>query len=900
MHYALLFFCSLFCNIAANQQLPLCDFTEDKSWIAGDCLQDKKALYATFTPKCEPVPLAEKITINGIKEQPNPLLNQKPFIFKALSNKHLFVLDAKPADIYLVDTKSTDSNTASLLAARNIHDANATDTTAGIVAVDLGSTSTNEKDISGYLFAAVKPHDGNFGQIGSGIALVKIIVDDLKEKKKDKNTGKEVEEIIKRTITLNTFDAITGIKSGNRAFPLDTRDIAENPISINGGLDTIDPHVVDLYWSPQIDRLYVSLAVHTKNNARTDQGACAILVGSVHENKLQFKPISSVLASNNHIIGAMGPDQYASIHKTRVMFTSTGLSYLIIVGGNGKPEETKNLIFALPLVDDKTHDAQGAIGFVNQAQGLLANKSDHPIIREPNIKGSVRNPGTTLKNNIQQPDQLYTTNDSAVKVGGTGRLPGAITDLIAGSDSVFVSVTATDESASGIFYSQPIIDGAGMIAAWTPWKRMTFCQGTVLGFNFNLLNGSIRFFEADEHNNVRLHKILWAQPNDQVITAITPAELPYIQVDPLVKFLNEEFSAENGGLTGLFNFDNTTSGISGAEKNHLLVAIGNKKIALIKRKESQADIIQTFIIDKQLETLGPLNYAEVITHDAQTCLAIGGVNGVALLQPNNGSWTVNGGMPNLDAFEQYSVKKIADCRFVKKIMQDRTTLYILTRDTIYQMALDTLQLTTVFTAKQLNAGSFNDMVVSSGVIAIATTAGLLYGDIVQEITGSTATHTLRQISLPGNNHAITKLYYVSPAGHNDLENTGQLFVLVGSAMENFSAVYRLFIHDDCVEVLPDAFFKGKPAPFMNFGTYRSIFVNNGMSVITAAPRYRHEPFIQIETNGIAAYKVPHGKFMCTVPFRHYSTITAIVQDSSTGNWLIAGDFGVYSQPWITA
>jgi hypothetical protein len=152
-----------------------------------------------------------------------------------------------------------------------------------------------------------------------------------------------------------------------------------------------------------------------------------------------------------------------------------------------------------------------------------------------------------------------------------------------------------------------------------------------------------------------------------------------------------------------------------------------------------------------------------------------------------------------------------------------------------------------------------------------------------------------------NETQITKLQVVTNAcNERDFTQYSQVFVLTGCAHQNFSLLYRLFINGDTIQLLPDGYFPNSRSTYMSFGSFRSILVCDGQKVLTAAERYHHEPFLQIEANAIGTYKVPHAKFISNVAFPGFSTINTIVQDSATGNWLIAGDFGVYSNPWIIA
>lgn len=373
-----------------------------------------------------------------------------------------------------------------------LNDANE-ETTQGIVqlatSMAITTTTNNSRSSQGisYVFAAVRPNAGDFGDVNSGIALMSLT-----------STG--------TTINFNTLDAQTG-QTGNLAELLDATSTELKGDS--GGGDVIfstgdDANRVALYYDDIFTRLYIGVRIAT--GATTGDIGKSVVVGRVDTDGLILEPITpdnTIDPTFDQIVVAENEDNVAGpnlrANHLSVMHTSAGPSYLIVQGGIGQTNEVGNTIFALPLVDDPSDPS---------THGTLANKN------APLDNFKFVTPATL-------PSQLADAGDPAAFVGG-GTLPmvpsDQISDMVVVGDAVFISIELepTADNDTGILYSQALFDAEGKIINWTPWTKRAspidlFPQITPS------VGGGVQFFEVDASTG----NIYITTNNDQNLVGIT-------------------------------------------------------------------------------------------------------------------------------------------------------------------------------------------------------------------------------------------------------------------------------------------------------------------------------------------------------------------------------------------
>src|SRR5579885_161902 len=205
----------------------------------------------------------------------------------------------------------------------------------------------------------------------------------------------------------------------------------------------------------------------------------------------QFGP-----GAQNQIVAGVTTDGQIdlSVNKLSVMHCSTGPSYLIVNGGNGTNDLTGNLIFALPLVDDR--EADGDIDTTDEVvQGILAKK-DSPLNSLNRFTVPAINPGDLVENPLNGGTGPY---DQAALVGGAPlpiEVSSIVSDMVVLDDTVYVSFDTPQgvNEETGIIYSQAQFDEMGKIISWSPWSKRAFPINGLPG----LTNATrIFFFDVD-------------------------------------------------------------------------------------------------------------------------------------------------------------------------------------------------------------------------------------------------------------------------------------------------------------------------------------------------------------------------------------------------------------------
>ncbi|MEX0849158.1 MAG: hypothetical protein WD055_02920 [Candidatus Dependentiae bacterium] len=239
-----------------------------------------------------------------------------------------------------------------------------------------------------------------------------------------------------------------------------------------------------LLWDDQLERLYAGASIQIEPQVN-GAGGISVVVGTVgtcpEKGTLTIDKIApnNAFDANNHnnIVGDI-PDGDANltVEHLEIMHCSTGPSYLIVHGGNGK---ATNRIFALPLVDKCDPE--------DPEQGKLANKNAFDVATH-----RFRTPATAKAD-------LVTSSDLFAQVGN-GPLPilptQTISDIQVIGDAVYVSLKIPQDAQNetGILYSQAQFDNEGKIKSWTPWTKRVW---PICGFPDSPSSAQVSFFAVD-------------------------------------------------------------------------------------------------------------------------------------------------------------------------------------------------------------------------------------------------------------------------------------------------------------------------------------------------------------------------------------------------------------------
>lgn len=805
--------------------------------------------------------------VNGVENSDNPLHGEKisqlgyfsqgPLVVRADALQHLYYL-----------ASGASSNLSSVLKIENVKDAQGASasngsTTSGIVRI-AGS--------SNYAFAAVGKNGSTFGVVGAGIALIKEIKNGLEQ-----------------------IAAVTG-DTGIKALPLDP---SSSELKITTNLASIDATIVDMYWDDILQRLYICVKA-TGAGGATD-GALGVVVGYVEvvdgAPKLKFSafaPASSAVFNNQtYIVGGIGADTVTEIQQVKTMHTSAGTSYLITLG-NAASSKADQTVSALPLVNKKPASvyADNESYLTDPEQGTLASKTVNAGINLKEYFKSNKQISYFVGRGFQVAASvtadLTIQTDKAAQVGGDFA-PGIVLDMRVYKDAVFISVSGNDDEAQ-VYSSQALLDGAGAIKAWTPWRpvmRPVTTANRVYGLEYQPAVGRLYTMEGSSSSAVNIVKTsIWSQGLKDGLLGGTTS-------DNSVGFeslLSSAFLQENGGIQGLLDFPKETVAFSQTEGQRLsmMVATGYKKIMLIETGQDNGsskftpnigsffsadniavtngalDVPRTAntkiitISGGVLDTVGAISTATILWKTSATAsgyLVIGGVGGVAILRASGGTgWTSKLQKSFENIGTDLSFEIIGNYSHVRKVVADGQFLYVLTNKTFDRIPASqltgTITPTVLATPADLGLASFDsfsDVVVSSKLALLATSRGLYRvgngKDISTETSASAVDWTL--ISFTEGPAAVTRLV---PVGTTSLEydfaqqnGGGMVYVLASSVGEQLSAVYRLAIRNissaaidaTTVEQIPDDILSTVVGPYAHIGSYRNYFTTDGaLPVVT--------------------------------------------------------------------
>ncbi|MGB8367159.1 MAG: hypothetical protein WCD44_02265 [Candidatus Babeliales bacterium] len=857
----------------------------------------------------------EKISFNGTVNCENPLFNQAITSLTLLesANRGLTGIDefpvvtipTQPDSVYFF-VDSLNPKRISLRSVSQIPDATGA-TTSGII-----NLAADESQV----FAAVKPHNGEFGDNNSGITLIMHGFFDIEEEGQTKTVRKFI-----------IIDAPTGQRTEHpRAVRLDK---TSSVVAIENDLSVME-NVVSMHWDKFLKRLFIAVQVQAGNNI--NDGARAIVTGHLSGDKLLLTPIASSAVfegENNKIVGARGSNAPVSIHKINTLFTSTALHYLIVLGGNGTPNQTNQTVFALPLVNSDNEDDIGTIASKNA---------------QPEDKFSIGDVERLINRQLtkpaSQPDEMVTAIDPAAQVGG-GPLEENIQDIFIRADTIFAMVsTPEEEKKAGIYYSQALFNANGTIKGWTNWERAAGTTNHVFGAVLDPFNANFTFMTGENNNNVTIVKqTLWSNGNENGLLELT-------------KILNSTYPKNIGGIQNFLNFVPETPGLANIS---LLVSTGLNKVSLIETGQRMGEIIipragnefdttvefengtitqnimNTAVVTISggvLDNIGAVTTAEIARNGEngnQGWLFVGGINGLAVLSDDTGNgWNPNNAElgPGLQGLtEGMSFKLVGNYSFIRRIINDTNFLYILTDAQLDRIdltqgniGLNQIEPTTIATSATLLSNSqraFTDCVISNSFALIGTGIGLFRignGKNITEATNSLSAEWT-SVPLPEGVCAVTQLIPISKTGRSqDLTRNqgGQIYVLDAYQGKNKSRIHRFSIQEiinnnpveaNTITLFNDLYIKDVPSFLLNFGIFKQNFTTDGALYFATEDQNLTNPVLVTLTpekipprTGVLFVGVNSTGVPITLSGASY--ISSLLRNIASGSFLITGDFNI--------
>jgi len=843
-------------------------------------------------------------------------------------NKIAVVTHNDPTSIYLVDSSN---NEVELLGLHNIHDA-AEQESAGIVSI-VGNSGE-------YIFAAVKGHDTHtFGEGNSGIAINALTIVKESQQSQEKTYFRQIpSHFVQPDHTIQ----VTASSLNNQS----------SYIRINNPAIQMLDNAVHLNWANNLKCLYTGLHINAQG-AGTD-GVMGIAVGSwlivkvatplpntsdssdntennTQENSKKQKvkittsqsfilkgiaPASAFQPGVNNIIGSCGSDVTVSIHQTRTLVTSTALTYLVVLGGLGTADQTKQTVYALPVVRGN---------FENN--GLLAKKDSVPETHYHEgmitIERAFTDPAT-------KPDDLYTADDSTVQVGRGPMTEGEIVSIFAYNDAIYAVVYPNSGNKPGIFFSQALFDSFGRIKEWSTWKRAyTHTADYIFGAALSQQTGNITILTGSSPDTIHTVRRTTWQDKDTTLSA------------QLTDWQNNSFPTELNGIQGIFDIP---AGTPGLRDISLLITAGNKRIALAQTSvenngvqqpllgESLAHNPETFdngtidhelaadtnaiaITSGALNEIGIIKAATITAYNNHGYLFVGGTDGLAVLVNNQGySWDALIGLGNNLAglTAGTSFKKIGSYSFIRKLICDETqgTLYVVSDSTLDRIDIqasnfitDDIHKTTLATQGQSPLALYdtiNDAVVSRSLCILGTSNGLYQSDPSIDISTTNGAQ-IPWLKIPLGEGLCTarQIFCISYSGREQDLTSGQggfFYVLDTNPGKKRAMVHRFTIErlensqGYIVKNLPDFFVQEIPTYFVQFSGYRNWIYTNGALFFQERDRTtQYNPLFAL----LPAYVRSGFRFggnreeIIPISVQGADIIQPIVALSSSGSWFLA-------------
>jgi hypothetical protein len=649
---------------------------------------------------------------------------------------------------------------------------------------------------------------------------------------------------------------------------------------------------------------------------------------AVYESALDTAPL-------NNIIATQSSNKNIFINKISVIHTSTGLSYLIVLGGQDDiKENTTNRIYALPLVNLPSSKDFKKLANINQTTTMLFN-SKYPM----------RYLGTFFIEPAEKQGDLYKSDDIGAKVGrgpllidgGTDKFLFTINSIESFRDTVFALSSFNgqiDAGIGGIFFSEAIFDETGAINCWTPWQRKNLVGNysaqkyiPELGAHIMIPSISNKTVLQTEWSKIGpwcqgLNNIYKELPiinsGIQKIVDISHFHNGVASSDALNPLLKPSFSFYLGYKTVIIQQTSNNSGLIPLKTNKSKVF----KDGSLSGFNSSENISTIGFVGGELDNAGAIVTAAIGFIENTDCwLIVGGSNGLFILSNSDGTGCGKTLLKN--NFEgltpEMSWKKIGNFKNIKKIVAQNNYLYVVSNDSVDQiniypenikkgLKIEIKNLAKASDFSLTEYPSFNDGIFSGNAWIIASNSGLY----------SFINNKWKKIELPGGEYSPLYLFPISANGNPDdwakgkpldsnnrKQVSGNIYLATTSIPTHQSEVYRLIVYgtDDgvtasSIKILNNFFLQNQPTYYVNPGSELLSIIGDGAawythSILSTGLVYRGyigllNPFLE---TGIANQKTEINLVATNIDLNEY--MGPICYSSGFGLWLGANKSGVY-------
>ncbi|HEV2916949.1 MAG TPA: hypothetical protein VGW78_04330 [Candidatus Babeliales bacterium] len=726
-------------------------------------------------------------------------------------------------------------------------------------------------------FAAVLPHEGEFGQPGTGIAVFGI-----KRDTKKQNDGKEI-----TTTSCAVLSKAEPLDTTSRGFrwgsPLSSMSL---PVSLWW----------DHAWTLREQRnalstfLYIGIGSVISGSQESD-GACSIGIG-INSTQGKMMHITSIFdehanfidAGTDKIIIASGSTVELSVHDLTTMWTSTNMRYLIVAGGNGNYASTARMVYALPLVAVGPHE------------GRLANKNS---INKPALRST----------------DLVCNTEPAAQIGGGPLIAGDIAHIAVRNDMVCALVHDGDHP--GIYSSQPIFGSDGTITHWTQWRHAMNIPAQCIDASLSLHDGNWYMLHAPDNVINTISHTQWTSGKDSSwYWAIHQLNTIYMQdktnIQGIIPFTLHRNDLPMVALLALYSNATIAFAQTGIEHNNgLMIPIDT---TLYEQDKKRIIIDYTDPILKQIQPLTSITIGYAADKKDAWFFAAG-MHGLAVLknqETGTGLYSISSNYIG-DIVTNMQWNKIGNYESIKKLISDNGYVYALTDTVLYRIDLSEsmeapahIVASTDSIAGLTGKHYFTDILISDSLALLTTTSGLYRIASGHTITDKNPAWT--HILLPEQEFPITRLYPVTTTGNDsDIARYGgsNVYVLSGNEITNRTVCHRLCINPtynlpvDDYTVQPcmtDEFIHNTPSYCVNFGFAQNLFALDGALTYSVHHNVQSESRLLLPYH---SYPLRSDRRFAGSWLQHVAeattgnlSISCIVRHNTIGAWLLATNKGI--------
>lgn len=768
--------------------------------------------------------------------------------------------------------------------------------------------------------AAVTPNgSSNFGATGSAFNVLTY------EQKSENISATDTQPATTKTIyEFGQYSYHPPVPQG--ASPIAVRIFA--PFDYSSSAVAIGSNVVSIannpamQWSGVLQRGYVGLTV--VGGAGASDGARSILIADVNPVSITLRPFAPASAFDNagdQIIGGLGSSLPLSVQFFSSMETSTGLTYLIVQGGNGTPETTNNTVYALPVV--RACNRYGAI-VDPTIHGVLASKNS-PVYTFFNGGQPSRFLFRRFVEPATTPADTPRASDPAVQVGGGAILDGAIQSMSVVFDAVIVSVSEAagyyEPCKTGMFISRSLFDDAGKIKAWTPWQRIGGVAEPVFRTILSTDTANITYFTGNDAQSINsIYRTSWGFGSANGLSEYAAQ-------------INSLYPAVHGGVQGLVDVPFNTPGLNNISMiitssfgsvtlTEVGSAQGNQQCPHTGGYANNATIFQNGTISEPiandalmltiqggvLNDVGPITSSAigVNTVTQQGYLFVGGSHGLAVLtKPDGSGWSTASGLgPNFSGLTVgMAFQTLGNYTFVRNLIVDGNFLYVISAKRVDRIDLSssTFAATTIASQESLvfdKNDTILDGIMSGKFGLLATSKGMFRTSNGNDVSAITTDNNKYWTLVPVPAGIVPpQQFLVSSTTGNPTDvardNGGMIQLLSAYLGSNRARINRFAIKDvsttpiDDTTMLPipDEEIEGILSSFLTFNGYRTTFNSDGALLLHAyGRRLLVSPYVKTRgfKNGVEA----------PLDDANGTLLGQVIRSSTSGSWLVAGDFGV--------